>query len=158
MSFEEVEAFPSIDVEELSMQYDQSILEKTIESLLWIVHSVMHLIDDLELLHEERIAVQDHHHHHHYYYSSRLDGARNFLFEESFDEDQEWLDILQRIKENDPRTTEINEDGENERFQNMTNEEWEDQGEDIASNAHLKSEDSLKAPLMITKCYSYFED
>ena len=61
--------------------------------------------------------------------------------ESSIDEDPEWLDVLQKIKENNPRTTNMSGSGicgENERIQNMTDEEWEELGRDIANNTHLE--------------------
>jgi Ran GTPase-activating protein (RanGAP) involved in mRNA processing and transport len=60
----------------------------------------------------------------------------------SSDEDVEDLtfdDILQRVKENNPVVMELCENGSNERFQNMTDEEWEELGRDISNNTHLQN-------------------
>jgi len=60
---------------------------------------------------------------------------------ESSDEDDEDLtfdEIVRRIEENDPDTTELRGSGYVERVQNMTDEEWEELGRDIANNTHLE--------------------
>ena len=58
---------------------------------------------------------------------------------ESSDEDESWVfrlnETLQRIKENDPSVELIELNGEY--MQNMTNEELEELGRDIANNTHL---------------------
>jgi hypothetical protein len=53
--------------------------------------------------------------------------------EERFNVNLEW------IKENDSLTTELVGIGIYERIQNMTDEEWEELGSDIANNTHLES-------------------
>ena len=57
--------------------------------------------------------------------------------ESSSDEEEElsWYETLQRIKENDSRVEIINPGGDD--IKNMTNEELEELGRDIADNAHL---------------------
>ena len=58
----------------------------------------------------------------------------NSSSEASLGEDEEWLADLQRIKEDNPRTTTLSWRGENNYIQNMTDEEWEEIGSDIANN------------------------
>eukprot|EP00985_Skeletonema_marinoi_P031907 scaffold37865_cov151-Skeletonema_marinoi.AAC.2 len=57
--------------------------------------------------------------------------------EASLGEDEEWLADLQRIKEDNPRTTTLSGRGEYNYIQNMTDEEWEEIGSDIANNIHM---------------------
>jgi hypothetical protein len=59
---------------------------------------------------------------------------------ESSDEDG-FSDILQRVRQNDRDTTELQGDGSHERIQNMTDEEWEELGRTICNNTHLKELD-----------------
>ena len=49
---------------------------------------------------------------------------------------EQWLAGLQRIKENDPNTTFFKGTAHNY-IENMTNENWEEFGRDIANNTHL---------------------
>jgi Ran GTPase-activating protein (RanGAP) involved in mRNA processing and transport len=60
---------------------------------------------------------------------------------ESGEEEEYILDlpcnILQKIKENNPDTTELIGNGSYERIQIMTDEEWEELGRDISNNTHL---------------------
>jgi hypothetical protein len=53
------------------------------------------------------------------------------------DEEQRFV-ILQSIKENDPDTTVLSGDGSYERIQIITDEEWEELGQDIANNSYLE--------------------
>ena len=48
-----------------------------------------------------------------------------------------WRNTLQMIKENDPAITMLEEGGNYDYIQNMTDEEWEELGRDISKNTHL---------------------
>jgi hypothetical protein len=54
------------------------------------------------------------------------------------DEESSFDDIVQRVQHNDPDTTVLDGNGSYERIQNMTDEEWEELGQDIANNTYLK--------------------
>jgi hypothetical protein len=64
-----------------------------------------------------------------------------FFFDMASDDeiDREWLANLRRVQENDPNTTAFTMSGAyNERVhQNLTDEGWEQLGQDIADNTHL---------------------
>ena len=55
----------------------------------------------------------------------------------SIDGDEVWLTNLRMIKENDPRADGLFGNGDVEAIQNMTNEEWEELGRDIAANNYF---------------------
>jgi hypothetical protein len=69
--------------------------------------------------------------------------SEQFLEEESEssdeeeDEDLTFDEILQRVRQNDPLTTELFGDGDDEMIQSMTDEELEELGRDISNNTHL---------------------
>ena len=50
--------------------------------------------------------------------------------------ERRWTDLLRRIREDDPNTTELAEDQIDD-IENMTDEDWEQLGRDIANNTHL---------------------
>jgi len=52
--------------------------------------------------------------------------------------DDDFSDIWQRVRQNDRDTTEVDENGDGVRIQNMTDEEWEELGRDISNNTHLE--------------------
>ena len=58
---------------------------------------------------------------------------------EDEEDDEEWLADLQGLKENNPETTELERRGEYNYVQNMADDGWEELGQDIASNTHLRS-------------------
>ncbi len=55
------------------------------------------------------------------------------------DPDEEFEANLQRIRENDPQMKRLDVDGNFDYEQNMSDEEWEQLGHDIANNTHLKT-------------------
>ena len=57
--------------------------------------------------------------------------------ESSIDVEERFNTNLRRIKENDPRATDLEGSGEDEAIQNMTDEEWEELGSYIAANNYL---------------------
>mmetsp|Transcript_1997 Transcript_1997/g.3176 ORF Transcript_1997/g.3176 Transcript_1997/m.3176 type:complete len:440 (-) Transcript_1997:76-1395(-) len=58
---------------------------------------------------------------------------------EDEEDDEEWHADLQGLKENNPETTELERRGEYNYVQNMADDGWEELGQDIASNTHLRS-------------------
>ncbi len=74
------------------------------------------------------------------------------------DEESSFDDIVQRVQHNDPDTTVLDGNGSYERIQNMTDEEWEELGQDIANNTYLKSYSLLSAPSTIKRYHSSSED
>ena len=69
---------------------------------------------------------------------SDISSAHEESSGEWIDSDGEFQAKLLRIQENDPRLTRLDVDGEFESVQNMTDEEWEQFGRDIANNTHLQ--------------------
>ena len=68
------------------------------------------------------------------------DSDSNHSFETRGEE--EWLERLQKIKENDPHTTRLSAENDDDvaYLQNiMTDEEWERLGRDISNNTHLET-------------------
>jgi hypothetical protein len=57
----------------------------------------------------------------------------------SLDEEEEWLVVLERIKENDDGGTVLEGKGSYTSIENMTNDGWEELGRDISINTHLVS-------------------
>ena len=51
--------------------------------------------------------------------------------------ERRWTNLLRRIREDDPNITELAEDQIDD-VENMTNEDWEQLGRDIANNTHLE--------------------
>ena len=64
---------------------------------------------------------------------------------------------IQKIRENDPSWTFLDHVDDNDRYiQNMTNEEWEELGRDIANNTHLEKVDLSNGSLNDHKMSSLF--
>eukprot|EP00984_Skeletonema_dohrnii_P018867 scaffold8924_cov106-Skeletonema_dohrnii-CCMP3373.AAC.2 len=78
---------------------------------------------------------------------------RNDALNEDDEEDNErWLADLQGIKENNPETTELERNGEYTYVHNIADEGWEELGQDIASNTHLKDLHLYERALNIMLC------
>jgi len=66
-----------------------------------------------------------------------FNDGNDALYEE--EDDEEWLANLEGIKENNPETTELEGGGDYYYVQDMADDGWEELGQDIASNTHLRS-------------------
>jgi len=62
----------------------------------------------------------------------------NSSSEASVDQEEDWLADLQRIRENNPLTSQIYGRGDYNFLHNMTDEEWEELGRDMSNNTHLE--------------------
>ena len=75
--------------------------------------------------------------------SSHSDSSHNYYQITS----EKFQAKLPRIRENNPHVTRLDGNGEFESVQNMTDEDWEQLGKDIANNKHLEkvnlSQDAL---------------
>ena len=60
-----------------------------------------------------------------------MDDSDDNLSEE---DEEDYNATLQRIKEDDPDTTELDLDGDQHHTQNFTDEEWEELGRDVSNN------------------------
>ena len=69
-----------------------------------------------------------------------------------------WMEILRRIRENDPDITELKECGYQNFIQEMTDEEWEQLGRDIANNTHLEEVDFITRHSMMIEWHAYSKD
>ena len=72
--------------------------------------------------------------------------------------EEEFNDTLREIKENYVDTKGLDQNGDKPYIQNMSEQEWEELGRDIAKNTHLQKCVCMMEPSTIIRCPFYFGD